>query len=89
MLGLSGEGLRGGVSAKAAAPRADWAPLTRREREVARLVADGMTNQQIADRLIIGRRTVNTHVEHILTKLDFASRAQIAAWVVTQQRDDL
>ncbi|WP_328475418.1 LuxR C-terminal-related transcriptional regulator [Actinoplanes sp. NBC_00393] len=69
------------------AQRAGWAPLTRREREVAVLVADGMTNQQIADRLVIGRRTANTHVEHILTKLDFTSRAQIAAWVA-QQRDD-
>jgi non-specific serine/threonine protein kinase len=57
-----------------------WAPLTRREREVTVLVADGMTNQQIADRLVISRRTANSHVEHILTKLDFTSRAQIAAW---------
>jgi non-specific serine/threonine protein kinase len=63
-----------------------WAPLTRREREVAVLVAEGLTNQQIADRLLIGRRTANTHLEHILTKLDFTSRAQIAAWVAAQQR---
>ncbi|MEU4426819.1 LuxR C-terminal-related transcriptional regulator [Actinoplanes sp. NPDC024001] len=68
--------------------RAGWAPLTQREREVALLVADGLTNQQIADRLMIGRRTANTHVEHILTKLDFASRAQIAAWAAARQRDD-
>jgi predicted ATPase/DNA-binding CsgD family transcriptional regulator len=61
-----------------------WAPLTRREREVAVLVAEGMTNQQIADRLVIGRRTANTHLEHILTKLDFTSRAQIAAWAAAQ-----
>ncbi|WP_433365071.1 ATP-binding protein [Actinoplanes sp. CA-142083] len=71
------------------AQRAGWAPLTRREREVAVLVADGMTNQQIADRLVIGRRTANTHVEHILTKLDFTSRAQIAAWAAAQQRDNI
>ncbi|GAA3347238.1 LuxR family transcriptional regulator [Amorphoplanes nipponensis] len=64
-----------------AEPAAAWAPLTRREREVAGLIADGLTNQQIADRLVIGRRTANTHVEHILTKLDFSARAQIAAWV--------
>ncbi|MFC7275465.1 ATP-binding protein [Paractinoplanes rhizophilus] len=63
---------------------AGWAPLTRREREVAALVAEGLTNQQIADRLVIGRRTANTHVEHILTKLDFTSRAQIAAWAAHQ-----
>jgi non-specific serine/threonine protein kinase len=65
----------------------NWAPLTRREREVAVLVAEGLTNQQIADRLVIGRRTATTHLEHILTKLDFTSRAQIAAWVAAQQRE--
>ncbi len=71
------------------APRlTGWAPLTRREREVAVLVADGLTNQQIADRLVIGRRTANTHLEHILTKLDFTSRAQIAAWSAARQRPD-
>ena len=70
-----------------ATPRAgNWAPLTRREREVAVLVAEGLTNPRIADRLVIGRRTANTHLEHILTKLDFTSRAQIAAWVAAQQR---
>ncbi|WP_433367138.1 ATP-binding protein [Actinoplanes sp. CA-142083] len=63
---------------------AGWAPLTRREREVAVLVAEGLTNQQIADRLVIGRRTANTHVEHILTKLDYTSRAQIAAWAAAR-----
>jgi non-specific serine/threonine protein kinase len=69
-------------------PRAgNWAPLTRREREVAALVAEGLTNQQIAGRLLIGRRTANTHLEHILTKLDFTSRAQIAAWVAAQRRE--
>ncbi|MBL7257705.1 ATP-binding protein [Paractinoplanes lichenicola] len=62
----------------------DWAPLTRREREVAELVAAGMTNQQIADRLVISRRTANTHLEHILTKLDFNARTQIAAWVAAR-----
>jgi predicted ATPase/DNA-binding CsgD family transcriptional regulator len=65
----------------------NWAPLTRREREVATLVAEGLTNQRIAGRLLIGRRTANTHIEHILTKLDFTSRAQIAAWVAAQQRE--
>ena len=70
------------------AQRAGWAPLTRREREVAVLVADGVTNQQIADRLVIGRRTANTHVDHILTKLDLTSRAQIATWAAARQRDD-
>ncbi|MEU4424888.1 LuxR C-terminal-related transcriptional regulator [Actinoplanes sp. NPDC024001] len=63
----------------------DWAPLTTREREVAALVADGLTNQQIADRLLISRRTANTHLEHILTKLDFSARTQIAAWVAARR----
>jgi non-specific serine/threonine protein kinase len=49
------------------------------------LVAEGLTNQQIAERLVIGRRTANTHVEHILTKLDFTSRAQVAAWATARQ----
>ncbi len=59
------------------------APLTRREREVADLVAQGWTNKQIAAQLVISRRTAEGHVEHILTKLGFTSRAQIAAWAVT------
>ncbi|MHA4852896.1 protein kinase domain-containing protein [Rhodococcus sp. MSC1_016] len=56
--------------------------LTKREQEVARLVAQGLTNRAIADRLVISPRTAQGHVEHILTKLGFTSRAQIAAWVV-------
>ncbi|WP_325052114.1 protein kinase domain-containing protein [Nocardia stercoris] len=58
--------------------------LTAREREVAGLVAEGLTNWAIADRLVVSQRTVQGHVEHILTKLGFTSRAQIAAWVVAQ-----
>ncbi|MGM5068843.1 protein kinase domain-containing protein [Rhodococcus qingshengii] len=56
--------------------------LTKREREVAELVAQGLTNKQIAAKLVISLRTAQGHVEHILTKLGFTSRAQIAAWVV-------
>ncbi len=59
--------------------------LTRRETEVAALVAEGLANQQIADRLVIARRTAEGHVEHILGKLGFANRAQIAAWVATHR----
>ncbi|MGQ4615693.1 protein kinase domain-containing protein [Nocardia sp. R7R-8] len=55
--------------------------LTKREREVAELVADGLTNKQIAARLVISPRTAQGHIEHLLTKLEFTSRAQIAAWV--------
>ncbi len=54
--------------------------LSVREAEVARLVADGLTNRQIAGRLVISDRTVDNHVAHILTKLGFTSRSQVAAW---------
>ena len=56
-------------------------PLTRREREIAQLVASGKTNREIAAELVIAHRTVDTHVEHILTKLGFTSRTQIAALI--------
>ena len=55
--------------------------LTRREREVANLVADGLTNREIASRLFISERTAESHVEQIRSKLGFHSRAQIATWV--------
>ena len=58
--------------------------LTARQLEVAKLVADGMSNKDIATRLVISQRTAEAHVEHILTKLDFERRAQIAAWIRTQ-----
>ncbi|PFG93090.1 non-specific serine/threonine protein kinase [Saccharopolyspora erythraea NRRL 2338] len=60
------------------------AQLTRREREVADLVARGLSNRQIAQQLVIAKRTSDSHIEHILTKLGFSSRAQIAAWVAEQ-----
>jgi DNA-binding CsgD family transcriptional regulator len=60
-------------------------PLSPREREVAGLVAEGLSNPAIARRLYLSRPTIAHHVAHILTKLGFASRAQIAAWVVQQR----
>ena len=54
--------------------------LSARELEVAALVAEGLTNRQIAARLVISERTAQNHVQHILTKLGFATRSQIAAW---------
>jgi predicted ATPase/DNA-binding CsgD family transcriptional regulator len=59
--------------------------LTRREREVAQLLAQGMSNKEIGRRLVISQRTAEAHVEHILTKLGFASRAQVANWLTEQQ----
>jgi DNA-binding NarL/FixJ family response regulator len=58
-------------------------PLGQREAEVARLVADGLTNKQIGTRLFISERTVDSHVRSILNKLGFSSRAQIAAWIAS------
>lgn len=59
----------------------ETAQLTRRETEIARLVGEGLTNKEIAARLVISQRTAEAHVEHILSKLGFRSRAQIAAWI--------
>lgn len=61
--------------------------LTRREREVAALVAQGLTNREIAARLFISERTAESHVEQIRNKLGFHSRAQIAAWVAGEPAD--
>jgi DNA-binding NarL/FixJ family response regulator len=55
-------------------------PLSARESEVAALVAEGLSNRQIAARLYLSERTAQNHVQHILTKLGFSSRAQIASW---------
>jgi predicted ATPase/DNA-binding CsgD family transcriptional regulator len=55
-------------------------PLTRREREIVDLLAQGLSNKDIAGRLVISQRTAESHVDNILTKLGFANRAQVAAW---------
>jgi non-specific serine/threonine protein kinase len=57
-----------------------WQGLTRRETEVAGLVAAGLTNREIAERLVLSLRTVETHIDRILTKLGFRSRGQLTAW---------
>jgi len=61
-------------------------PLTRREQEVADLVAGGLSNKDIAVRLVIARRTAEGHVERILQKLGFNSRTQIATWIAERHR---
>jgi predicted ATPase/DNA-binding NarL/FixJ family response regulator len=65
-------------------PGGDQLRLTRREQDVAVLVAQGMSNSQIAGMLVISVRTVETHVQHIMDKLGFSARAQIAAWSAAQ-----
>jgi non-specific serine/threonine protein kinase len=62
--------------------RSSGTRLTSREREVVRLVAQGRTNHQIAEALVIDRRTAEGHVSRILSRLGMRSRAQIAAWAV-------
>jgi DNA-binding CsgD family transcriptional regulator len=58
-----------------------WHPLTVREFEVARQIATGMTNAEIAAELFVSPKTVSAHVEHILAKLGASRRAEIATWV--------
>jgi DNA-binding CsgD family transcriptional regulator len=63
-----------------------WHPLTAREFEVARLIASGLTNSEIAAELSVAPRTVSAHVEHILAKLGAGRRTEIASWVATALR---
>ena len=56
--------------------------LTEREREVVRLVAQGKSNREIADALVVTKRTIETHISNILYKLNLASRAQLVVWAV-------
>ncbi|MEV5647395.1 helix-turn-helix transcriptional regulator [Nocardia sp. NPDC052254] len=60
--------------------------LTKREQQVAKLVALGLSNKQIATKLVISQRTAEGHVEHILGKLGFTSRAQIAASIARETK---
>jgi len=60
-----------------------WYPLTAREFEVAKQIASGLTNAQIAAELFVSPKTVSAHVEHILAKLGASRRAEIAAWVTS------
>ncbi|WP_229874384.1 ATP-binding protein [Amycolatopsis deserti] len=62
--------------------------LTRRERQVAELVAEGMSNRQIAEELVISRRTAEGHVEKVLAKLGFTARTQIAIWIARNPAGD-
>jgi ATP/maltotriose-dependent transcriptional regulator MalT len=79
--------LKQAAAAASGSPRDDGTyPLTAREVEVARLVATGSTNRQIASSLSIAPKTVGSHIEHILAKLGAARRAEIAAWSAAHPR---
>lgn len=58
--------------------------LSDREREVVMLVARGLSNQEIADELFISERTARTHVSHVISKLGFTSRIQVALWAIRE-----
>ena len=58
--------------------------LTRREREIAELVASGLSNREVATRLFISKRTVDAHVEHIFSKLEISSRVQLTVLLQEQ-----
>jgi DNA-binding CsgD family transcriptional regulator len=64
---------------------ADTGPLSRREVEVAQLIAEGLGNREIGARLFISERTVTTHVGNILNKLGFDSRTQVASWMAASE----
>jgi len=72
--------LRAQLRARLPATAAASSPLSPREIEVARLVAKGLTNKQIGEALYLSERTAENHVRHILVKLGFSNRSQIAAW---------
>src|SRR6185437_13546997 len=79
---LSGDGDGAGGSAMAANAAASL--LTRREREIAELVASGLSNREVATRLFISKRTVDAHVEHIFSKLEISSRVQLTVLLQEQ-----
>jgi predicted ATPase/DNA-binding CsgD family transcriptional regulator len=81
-------GTSGSTVRPAAGGAAVPSTLTPREREIAGLIARGLSNRAIADELVISQATVARHVANMLTKLGFSSRAQIAAWVARQPRPD-
>jgi DNA-binding NarL/FixJ family response regulator len=77
--------LSGGADPVAAAvTRAAAGLLTRREQEIADLVASGLSNREIAARLVISKRTVDAHVEHIFGKLEISSRVQLTVLLQDQ-----
>jgi DNA-binding CsgD family transcriptional regulator len=69
---------RGGKRGPRPGRRIGWAALTPSELKIAALVAQGLTNPQIATRLFLSRSTVQTHLEHVFTKLDIGSRVVLA-----------
>jgi DNA-binding CsgD family transcriptional regulator len=82
---LRGLGVRPGRRGSRRRPRTGWDSLTETERTVVDLVAEGLSNPQIGDRLFVSRRTVQTHLAHVFQKLQLSSRSELAA-AVTRHR---
>ncbi len=78
---LRAAGIRRGSRGARKRPRVGWQSLTPTERTVAGLVAEGLSNPQIGERLYVSYRTVQTHLAHVFAKLDISSRAQLAVEV--------
>jgi DNA-binding CsgD family transcriptional regulator len=76
---LRGLGVRRGRRGTRRRPQAGWASLTPTERSIVGLVAEGLSNPQVGQRLYVSPRTVQTHLAHVFAKLDISSRAQLAA----------
>ena len=70
-------GVRRGRRSRMTRPGTGWASLTTSESMVVRLVADGLRNREIADRLFVSRRTVETHLTHVFGKLEISSRTEL------------
>ena len=81
-------GIRRGRRGTRGRPQVGWASLTPAEHAVAGLVAEGLSNPQIGERLYISHRTVQTHLAHMFAKLDIATRAQLAADVTRHRGSD-
>jgi DNA-binding CsgD family transcriptional regulator len=79
-------GIRRGRRGARNRPHTGWQSLTPTEHTVADLVAEGLSNPQIGERLYISRRTVQTHLVHVFAKLDITSRTQLAAEVTLRER---
>jgi len=74
-----------GVARRGSAPSGPSAPLTPREHEIVTLIAQGLSNRQIADELVISPATAARHVANILAKLGFSSRTQVASWATRHE----
>ena len=81
-------GIRHGRRGTRGRPQFGWQSVTPTERSVMALVAEGLSNPQIGQRLYISSRTVQTHLAHVFAKLGISSRAQLAAEVTRQQRGE-